>query len=661
GPYVIASGGVTTGGGHVYSPTPISQAVTVVASETPRTVTARYALVTGGLEVVISGLPAQQAGSVTVNGPGGFSRSLTASTTISGLFPGTYTVVASSVSGTSTWSPTLPSQGVEVSASLIPSRAEVAYVENNQPPPPAFNLSIDGMYVTQAVQTYASAVPLIANMPALARVFVKASAPNAVGATVRLRIYNGASLVQTMTLLPNVPGAPTSITEGTLASSWNAILPASAVQPGLRLVADVDPANSITESDENDNLFPANAIPLEPQVVVTPPLKLTLVPVSQTSTGLTGNVTLGNLEDYLSFARKVFPIRDYHATLHEVFTTAAPPLESNDGNNGWLQILGELNALRVAEGTGDYYVGIVATPYTSGVVGLAFTPGKTAVGWDRFPTAPQITAHELGHSFGRRHAPCGGVASPDTAYPHALGTIGVYGYDIATGILKFPGTSDLMGYCGFGWISDYTFTGILNYRAATPAAGVAEPFRPAGSAQAAIVVWGRIENGKPVLEPAFAATTGPVLPSRSGPHRVEGYASDGRRLFSYSFEGEEPSDHPDPSARHFALAIPMSGAESLMLDRIILTTGSGAQALLRSSKAQAGSLEAVVESPGRVRFRVTDSSTRLAVVRDRATGRILAFVRGQGSVVVRSAATEFDVQMGDGVRSRFASVRARAR
>jgi hypothetical protein len=71
-----------------------------------------------------------------------------------------------------------------------------------------------------------------------------------------------------------------------------------------------------------------------------------------------------------------------------------------------------------------------------------------------------------------------------------------------------------------------------------------------------------------------------------------------------------------------------------------------------------GALEATAESPNTIRFRLTDSSTRMAVVRDRTTQRILAFVRGRGpSVVVRSAAPDFEVQFTDGVRSHRRIVR----
>lgn len=673
GEYVVTSGAVTEGSGHVYSATPLAQIVNVMASETPKNVTARYALATGALEVTVSGLPPQQAASVTVTGPGGYSAIVTASTTLSGLFPGTYAVVASNVASGSTYSPSLPSQNVEVTPSLTPARAAVSYVEVNLPPPAQFNLTIDGMYITQAVQNFAGGVPLIAGKPGLLRVFVKASAGNSVVTTVRARLYHGTALATTLTLMPNNPSVPTTINEGTLASTWNGIVFASLVQPGLRVLVDVDPTNSVSETNEGDNSFPLNGTPFETPVQVTAPLNLTLVPVLQTSTGLTGNVSLSNLDEYLVFARKVMPIRDYRLLLHETFTTSAPAVESNNGNNGWLQILSEINALRVAEGTNDYYMGIVRTTYNSGVAGYAFAPGRASVAWDRLPSAAPIVAHELAHSLGRLHAPCGGAGSPDASYPYLLGVIGVFGYDIETGQLKFPGTSDLMGYCGFGWISDYTYTGILNYRSSTPNSAISpdvapgkalasETFVQSSVARKCLVVWGRIERGILTLEPAFSAYTKPVLPARPGPYRIEGRTANGRLVFSHAFEGEQPADVGDPSTRQFAFAIPLGDNLAQSLANISLSAQSGARSIRAISTApasQASTLEATMDARGDVRFRLIDPAVPLAVVRDRASQRIVAFLRPQEQpVLVRARGIDFDVQFSDGVRSNARRVRA---
>jgi hypothetical protein len=672
GSYSISTSSVSGANGHLYSGTPLSQTVNVLAAEAPRNVNARYTLSTGALEVTVAGLPGQQGGSVAVNGPGGFNTTVTATTTLVGLFPGSYAVVASPVTAGATYAPNPVSQNVDVTASLTAARITVAYVEANQPPPAQFNLTIDGMYLTQAVQTYAGSVPLVAGLPGLLRVFVKASAPNTVAPTARLQLYQGSTLMQAITLLPNVPGVPTTITEGTMSSTWNAAIPASLIQPGLRILVDVDPANTIAESDEMDNTFPRDGTPFAPRVEFTAPLNVTVVPVALPSSGLTGNVTVGNLGDFFTFARKVLPIKDYRVVLHETFTSSAQQLFSNNGNNAWLEVLGEINALRVAEGTSDYYVGVVGTDYSSGVAGMAFTPGKSSVVWDKLPSAAPVAAHELSHSLSRLHAPCGGVASPDPQYPHPLGTIGVYGYDVSNGSLKSPGTSDLMGYCGFGWISDYTYLGILNYRLSTNNSAVspavasrlgdaaAEPFVQSTGIRESLVVWGRIENGKPILEPAFAATTRPVLPSRSGPYRIEGRTSAGRVLFSYAFDGEQPADVADPTARSFAFAIPLDENLTASLARILLTSTSGVKAERSLSALQGvGRLDAVFESTGTVQFRLDDPTVPLAVIRDRATQRILAFVKsGSQPVRVHTRAEEFDVQLSNGVRSTARIIRA---
>ena len=676
GTYQISSSAVVAASGHRYSPVPIAQSVGIIASETPRTIRATYVLSTGALEVTITGLPQGANSAVVLTGPGGFNRSVTGSTTLVGLFPGAYSVQASNVTiGTAWYAPTPPQAVVEVPPSLTPARVTVAYVELNLPPPSEFNLSIDGMYITQAVQSYAGTVPMIAGMPGLLRVFVKASAPNTSITTVRLRIYRGSELLETMTLQPNFPSVPTTISEGTRNSSWNGSIPASMVQPGLRFLADVDPTNTIPEANENDNTFPASGTPYAVSVEFTAPLNVTFVPVLQSTTGLTGNVSSQNLEDFLAFARKILPIKDYNASVHDVFTTAGPALESNNGNNGWLQVLSEINTMRVAEGSNNYYVGIVGTTYNSGVAGMAFAPGKASVAWDKLPSAASITAHELGHSLGRLHSPCGGAGSPDPAYPHAFGTIGVYGYDVATGVLKPPGTSDIMGYCGFGWISDYNYLGILNYRQTTPNASLApnvstrgspaaaerETFIQSGTPQHSLVVWGRIENGRPVLEPAFSANTRRVLPVRAGPHRIEAVAADGRVLFAYSFEGERPADFADASARHFAFAIPLDGATQQSIATLRLTSESGAQSVQAVGRVSIApdALDAAINTPGEVQFRLRDPAVKLAVVRERSSQRIVAFLRPQAAaLVVRSRASDFDVHFSDGVHSTTRAYRA---
>ena len=103
---------------------------------------------------------------------------------------------------------------------------------------------------------------------------------------------------------------------------------------------------------------------------------------------------------------------------------------------------------------------------------------------------------------------CGGVAGADPSFPYAGGTIGVFGYDLSNSVLRLPSSVDLMGYCSNPWISDYTYVGAMDWRASnpTPECGV----RCIGcreedaSPRQALLVWGRVERGQLVLEPAFS-------------------------------------------------------------------------------------------------------------------------------------------------------------
>ena len=114
-------------GGHSYTATPASYDRTILAGDTLDMPVA-YALSTGAIAVSVSGLPQGTNATVVVTGPNGFSQTATATTTLTNLPPGTYTISASSVtvSGT-TYAPSPATRTVNVSASLVAQAAAVAY------------------------------------------------------------------------------------------------------------------------------------------------------------------------------------------------------------------------------------------------------------------------------------------------------------------------------------------------------------------------------------------------------------------------------------------------------------------------------------------------------------------------------------------------------
>jgi len=71
--------------------------------------------------------------------------------------------------------------------------------------------------------------------------------------------------------------------------------------------------------------------------------------------------------------------------------------------------------------------------------------------------AAESFGHELGHALGATHAPCGGGADEDEAFPYAGGRTGWWGLEYPD-VLHDPSSStDIMGYCPARWVSDYTY------------------------------------------------------------------------------------------------------------------------------------------------------------------------------------------------------------
>jgi hypothetical protein len=153
-------------------------------------------------------------------------------------------------------------------------------------------------------------------------------------------------------------------------------------------------------------------------------------------------------------------------------TTAVGTLES------WTELLSELREHRAqASANADEYVlGLFRAAESfaefcmggciTGLSHVASSPGDSlsrtslAIGYSG-PISADTAAHEVGHAHGRQHAPCDNPSAVDPAYPHPMGAIGTWGYDLTTGSLKSPTTPDFMSYCDPSWVSDYTFEGLF--------------------------------------------------------------------------------------------------------------------------------------------------------------------------------------------------------
>jgi hypothetical protein len=229
----------------------------------------------------------------------------------------------------------------------------------------------------------------------------------------------------------------------------------------------------------------------------------------------------------------------------------------------------------------------------------------------------------------------------DPSYPYPNARIGAFGFDLVTRQVIDNFTRDVMSYCSPDWVSDYTYEGVLNFRGNSQASSSA-------SVQSSLMVWGRMEGAKLVLEPAFLADTRPSLPVRPGRYSIQGLDATGAQLFSLSFDPDRVGDAAT-DVRQFGFAIPMTAALASRIVTLRLS-GNGNEVRSAAPSREAARVTARTEPSGRVRLAWNDDAYPMLVVRDPDTREILTFARG-GSASVPTRKRALDVSASNTVVS----------
>ena len=158
-----------------------------------------------------------------------------------------------------------------------------------------------------------------------------------------------------------------------------------------------------------------------------------------------------------------------------------------------------------------------------------------------------------------------------------------------------------MSYCDPAWISDYHFNKALEYRIDGESAAAV---LAAGGRAKRLLLWGSVSpDGELSLDPAFVLDAPVKMPSRPGPYRIEGFGAAGNTEFSLEFEMDELS----LGGGSFLFMIPFEEARLVSLERVVL---SGP--------------ERTVELNG-------ETNNPMAIIIDRATGRIRSVLRGEAA------------------------------
>ena len=437
--------------------------------------------------------------------------------------------------------------------------------------PDEVKLSLPVIYLNQAIQRPEGDVSLLSNREALLRVFLVSDREHAFfEPEVFATFTRDGEEVYRVVMPSEQDRLATSVDEGSLLKSYNAVIPAKHIVEGTEFVIVADSAEVIPRAAGSQTRFPETGSAAF-DIVEVPPLELTVVPVlyeekpdSSIFPWVDSIADLGEESPQVGLFKYSFPLSEFSAKSRDSYVTS---LDLTVEENTWPLILELERVYKAEEATGYWYA--VADSDDGYVRGIARLNGWVSFGktWDT------ELAHEVGHTLDLRHAPCGGAQGTDPDFPYDNGSIGMWGYDFRDGSLVSPAKRrDIMGYCyDKGWLSDFYFEKVIRVREEKEGEDPQERKGEAGPKGQMLVLWGGVLNGELRIEPVHPMFTSAKLPEESGPYRLEGFGRGGEVEFSLSFTpGEDVYGN-----RYFFFTIPIEDDWENSLARITLTGPEG--------------------------------------------------------------------------------------
>jgi hypothetical protein len=257
-----------------------------------------------------------------------------------------------------------------------------------------------------------------------------------------------------------------------LGSTANVTIPGNRVVAGIGLRADLLASSDVASGNNTKAFWPPQGLSKPTVQSAGSTVKIVLVPIAYGADGSNRlpDTSQQQVDRYRDAIYRMYPVPSVTVSVKPAVTwkQAVDP-----GGNGWDDLLNAIADFRQQSGAADdeYYYGVFnaansfATFCNAGcVAGLSLLAGANdpmaragiGIGFTGDDSAG-TAAHEIGHQHGRPHAPCGVSQSVDPMFPHADGSIGVWGYDLISKVLIAPDKPDFMSYCHPEWVSDFNF------------------------------------------------------------------------------------------------------------------------------------------------------------------------------------------------------------